>query len=134
MILRTGVDIIEISRLENLQPALKTRFLERVFTPVELAESGGVSSSLAGRFAVKEAVAKALGCGIGPIRWRDIEVKQGLNGEPLLYLHGAADDMARQQGLSIWSISISHNTTQAIAMAVAMGMVTDQPSEESPRV
>jgi holo-[acyl-carrier protein] synthase len=127
MILRTGVDIIEIARLENLQPAIKTRFLERVFTPVELAESGGVSASLAGRFAVKEAVAKALGCGIGPVHWRDIEVKQGLNGEPLLYLHGVADDLARQQGLSIWSISISHNTTQAIGLAVAMGMETAQP-------
>ncbi len=121
MILKTGVDILEIMRLENIQPQIKTRFLERVFTTGELIDAGGSSASLVGRFAAKEAVAKALGCGIGPVQWKEIEIIRGTNGEPLLQLHGAADDYARRLGLTCWSISISHNQTQAVAIAVAIG-------------
>lgn len=121
MILKTGVDIIEIARLENIQDRIKKRFMERVFTADELIAAGQSTASLAGRFAAKEAVAKALGCGIGPVRWKDIEIKRGKSGEPVLALHGAAIDLAEQQGLTTWSISISHNQTQAVAMAVAIG-------------
>jgi holo-[acyl-carrier protein] synthase len=121
MILKTGVDILEIARLENIQPGIKTRFLERVFTARELMDAAGSNPSLVGRFAAKEAVAKALGCGIGPVQWKEIEITRGSNGEPLLQLHGAADSYARQLGLTTWSISISHNQTQAVAMAVAIG-------------
>lgn len=119
--LRTGIDTIEIARLEQLQPGIKTRFLERVFTPLELAEANGSDASLAGRFAAKEAVAKALGCGIGPVRWQDIEIRKAESGAPLLALHGAALDLAKQAGLASWSISISHNRTFAVAVAVAAG-------------
>ena len=121
MILKTGVDILEIARLENIQPRIRKRFLERVFTPEELSTAGQSQASLAGRFAAKEAVAKALGCGIGPVRWKDLEIKRGESGEPILELHGAAIEIASRQGLTTWSISISHNQTQAIAMAVAIG-------------
>jgi holo-[acyl-carrier protein] synthase len=121
MLLRTGIDLIEIARLENLDEKIKPRFLKRVFTQAELEEVGANSASLAGRFAVKEAVAKALGTGIGEISWQEIEVHRGPLGEPLLELHGNALRMAEQLCLGDWSISISHTHTHAVALAVALG-------------
>jgi holo-[acyl-carrier protein] synthase len=118
--LRTGIDLIEISRLAGLNPAIHRRFLARVYTPLEL-ELSQDAASLAGRFAAKEAVAKALGCGIGPVSWQEIEIRRGENGEPLLVLYGAAAREARQQGLVTWSISITHTLTHAAAVAVALG-------------
>ena len=120
--LRTGIDMIEIERLETLNPNIRQRFLNRVYTPGELEDSADVPASLAGRFAAKEAVAKALGCGIGPVAWKEIEIRRGEQGEPVLELHGNARQMADQLGLSTWSISISHTRTHATAVAVAIGL------------
>lgn len=120
-ILRSGVDLIEITRLEQLNPTIRDRFLQRVFTPVELEENIGRISSLAGRFAAKEAVAKVLGCGIGPVAWKEIEILRGEHGQPVLKLHGNAQKIADAQGLTIWSISISHTRQHALAFAVATG-------------
>jgi len=121
MILRTGIDIVEVARLENIQPAIKQRFLQRVYTVVELNEVGNSTVSLAGRFAAKEAVSKALGCGIGIIHWQDIEIRRGPNGEPVLNLYGEAQKIAQNLGLITWSISISHSQANAVAVVVAMG-------------
>jgi holo-[acyl-carrier protein] synthase len=121
LILRTGIDLIEIDRLADLNPRIRARFLERVYTPAELTSCGAVNASLAGRFAAKEAVAKALGTGIGPVRWQDIEICDGPQGEPQLKLHGAASQIAADLGLDTWSISISHTATHAVAMAAALG-------------
>jgi holo-[acyl-carrier protein] synthase len=118
--LRTGIDLVEIYRLEQLNPAIRERFLQRVFTPTELAESQGQLPTLAGRFAAKEAVAKALGCGIGPISWQEIEVQRGTQGEPVLKLSGNACRVAGELGLVTWSISISHTREHALAVAVAI--------------
>jgi holo-[acyl-carrier protein] synthase len=120
-ILRTGIDLVEIDRLSRLRPEIRLRFLERVFTPKELTEAGQSDASLAGRFAVKEAVSKALGTGIGRLGWRQIEVERGPQGEPVLLLHGKAKEEAERQGLTTWSISISHSQTYAVAVAVALG-------------
>ena len=120
MNLRTGIDLIEISRLESLQAEIRARFLKRVYTSTELAEAGNSNATLAGRFAAKEAVAKALGTGIGPVSWQDIEILQGSNKEPVLTLHGPAQRLAKEQQLATWSISISHNQTYAGAIAVAI--------------
>ncbi len=120
-ILRTGVDLVEIERLDQLQPNIRERFLRRVFTARELDECGCSSASLAGRFAVKEAVAKALGCGIGAIGWHSVEVQRGPQGEPLLMLHDKAETLAHSLGLTQWSISISHSRSHAIALAVGLG-------------
>ncbi len=119
--LRTGVDLVEIARLEGLNPAIRQRFLRRVFTGRELEAAGESWASLAGRFAAKEAVAKALGCGIGPVAWQEIEVLRGAGGEPVLALHGQALALAEQQGLSVWSVSISHSRSHAVALVVALG-------------
>jgi holo-[acyl-carrier protein] synthase len=127
-LVRTGIDLIEISRLEEFDSPIRQRFLQRVFTEIELEEcthpaNGENWASLAGRFAAKEAVAKALGCGIGPVGWREIEVRRGTQGEPVLHLHGEAARIASEQGLVSWSISISHTRTTAAAVAVALGVV-----------
>ena len=122
--IRTGIDILEISRFAEMQPSIRQRFLKRVFTDNELVEIGDSDASLAGRFAAKEAVAKALGCGIGGVNWRDIEVRRGLDGAPLLELHGEALRLAGDLDLAQWSISISHSQTHAVAVAVALGETT----------
>jgi holo-[acyl-carrier protein] synthase len=125
-LLATGVDLIEIERVQSTIQRYGARFLERVFTPQELAEVGNNTASLAARFAAKEAVAKALGTGIGPIAWREIEILRGPARQPLLHLHGAAQKLASEMGLDIWSISLSHTQTHTIAVAVAIGEVVNE--------
>jgi len=119
--LRTGVDIIEIERFSLAYQRYRGRLLQRIFTPMELAENGENMSSLAARFAAKEAVAKAFGTGIGQISWHDIEICRGPLGEPVLKFHGAAQQLAEKDQLGTWSISLSHSQKYAIAFAVAMG-------------
>jgi holo-[acyl-carrier protein] synthase len=119
MILRTGIDLVEIDRIQSGLERYKERFLKRIFTPDELLAVGDRIESLAGRFAAKEAVAKVLGTGIGMISWQDIEIKRGQAGEPILNLRGNARKVADQYKLVKWSISISHTSHYAVAMVVA---------------
>jgi holo-[acyl-carrier protein] synthase len=121
-VLRTGVDLLEISRLSQLQAEIKPRFLARVFTKSELEIFKDSDASLSGRFAAKEAVAKALGTGIGIVSWQEIEILKGESGEPLLTLYGKALELSNQLGLTHWSVSISHTQSQAVAFAVAAGL------------
>lgn len=116
-----GIDLIEIERLAQIVQRHGMRFLSRVYTDRELAEVGPNMASLAARFAAKEAVSKALGTGIGRMSWQDVEVLRGPNGEPRLFLHGAAASLAREKGLTDWSISLSHAQLVAAAMVVATG-------------
>lgn len=113
-----GVDIVETDRLAQTVARFGNRFLERVYTPEELAYCNGRISSLAARWAAKEAVAKALGTGIGQIHWREIEVINGHNCQPALRLHGAAAVLAGQQGLTTFAISLSHARDYAVAFVV----------------
>lgn len=126
MPLSSGVDLVEIQRLQDAIERHGDRFLNRIFTPRELEEVGQNTASLAARFAAKEAVAKALGTGIGPINWHEIEILRGPARQPLLYLHGAADRLARQLCLEEWSLSLSHTATHAIALVVAAGRIENQ--------
>lgn len=121
MKLCSGVDLIEIGRVREAIERHGDRFLKRVFTPLELAEVQDDSASLAVRFAAKEAVAKALGTGIGVVCWQDIEIRRGPARQPRLCLHGAAAQLAGELGLVDWSISLSHTQYIAIAMAVGIG-------------
>lgn len=120
MKLATGVDLLEIGRLKDAIAAHGNRFLERIFTPRELETSASRLESLAGRFAAKEAVAKALGCGIGEVSWKEIEILRAESGAPELVLHGAAERLAKSRGLSGWSLSVSHSQTYAVSLAVAI--------------
>jgi holo-[acyl-carrier protein] synthase len=119
--LRTGVDLIEVARVEAALARHGDRFLQRCFTAQEQADCAGRPASLAARFAAKEAVAKALGCGIGAVSWLDIEIVSGPEREPQLRLLAAAQKRAEQLGLREWAISLSHTHEHAIAVAVAQG-------------
>ncbi len=119
--LTTGVDLVEINRLESVVQRYGQHFLERIYTPQELADAGASLASLAARFAAKEAVAKALGCGIGRVAWKEIEVLRGPERQPILSLHGEAARLAEALGLAEWSLSLSHTRTHAIAFVVAAG-------------
>jgi holo-[acyl-carrier protein] synthase len=121
MQLSNGVDLVEIERFHAAVQRHGERFLRRVFTEQELDEVGHNIASLAARFAAKEAVSKALGTGIGPIAWREIEVLRGEARRPVLHLHGAAAQRAETLGLSAWSLSLSHTQNYAIAFVVVIG-------------
>lgn len=119
--LSTGVDLIEISRIEEVVKRHGRHYLERIYTLAELELCGKRVESLAGRFAAKEAVAKALGCGIGDISWQEIEILGDEQNAPVLHLHGMAAEKANELGLANWSISLSHSQSHAIAFVVAIG-------------
>ncbi|MBE7528685.1 MAG: holo-ACP synthase [Chloroflexi bacterium] len=119
--LAAGVDMIEIARIEQGIARYGERFLQRFFTEQEQAFCNGRVASLAARFAAKEAVGKALGTGIGDIRWVDVEVVCDAGGKPELVLHDVAQELAQARGLTQWAISLSHTETHAIAFVVAMG-------------
>jgi len=119
MIVGTGIDIIEVERIERA--CSKARFLERVFTQRErdyFKSRRNNPYTIAGSFAAKEAIAKALGTGLGSVAWRDIEVLRGPDGRPYVQLHGRAMDRLKSLGGErIW-ISISHIRELAVAQAV----------------
>lgn len=121
MKLATGVDLIEIARIEEVIARHGKRYLERIYTPAELEYCGKRAESLAGRFAAKEAVAKALGSGIGDVSWNEIEVLGDEQNAPTLTLHGAAAQRAKDLGLTTWSVSISHSQSHSVAFVVAVG-------------
>lgn len=119
--LAVGVDMVEIERIGRALERHGQRFQRRFFTEQEQRYCDDRPERLAGRFVVKEAVAKALGTGIGPVSWTEIEVVCDDRGKPCLRLHGRAETMAQEAGLEEWSISLSHTHTHAIGFAVATG-------------
>lgn len=119
--IRNGVDVIEIDRIEAAITRHGKRFLERIYTQSELSDCGHLVSSLAVRFAAKEAVAKMLGTGIGDVGWREIEIRRAESGAPELSLYGSAASIAQSLGLTSWAISLSHTRTIAIASVIATG-------------
>jgi phosphopantetheine--protein transferase-like protein len=120
MKLHSGIDTIEISRLDEVKPEIRERFIQRVFTEKEIEQAGSRTDVLSGLFAAKEAVSKALGTGIGYVHWRDIEIIHLSTGQPTVALNGNAKKVADQLGLLTWSVSISHDRNKAIAVAVAI--------------
>ena len=120
--LRVGTDLIEIERIEEAVHRWGERFLEKIFTSEERAAYSERISSLAARFAAKEAASKALGTGLmTEIPWTDIEVLTGPSGEPGLHLHGRARAEADRLGLTEWALSLSHSGGHALAVVVATG-------------
>ncbi len=117
--LRVGVDLIDIARVERAIERHGERFFNRFFTLAEQVYCGGRLPSLAARLAGKEAVSKALGTGIGDVRWVEIEILADERKRPTLLLYGEAHQLATQLGLNEWDISLSHTNTQAMAFVVA---------------
>lgn len=116
--LAVGVDLVEIRRVANLVANYGERFTGRVFTADERQDCGDRPESLAARWAVKEAVVKALGTGFGPVSFCEIEVLRECAGQPELRLHGKARALAEARGLSSWAVSVSHDGGFAIAFVV----------------
>lgn len=119
MTLRCGIDHLEVERVERGIARFGDRFLNRFFTVGEQKDCGGKAYRLAARIAAKEAVAKALGTGIGVVSWKDIEIRNAPSGRPVLYLHRQAEIAARELWLTEWDISLTHTADLASAVCVA---------------
>ena len=114
----TGVDIIEIKRVEKVAFSYGDRFLKRIYTDGEIKYCRGRAPQLASRFAAKEAVMKALGTGIRGVGWRDVEVTRKRGMAPDIKLHGRAQKRASQIGLKGLAISLSHSKEFAVASVI----------------
>jgi holo-[acyl-carrier protein] synthase len=122
VIVGLGVDISEVDRMQAAISRHGQRFLERVFTPAEIAYCNrhrDRAERFAGRFAAKEAAMKALGTGwSNGVRWVDIEVTRLPSGQPTLSLRGAAREIANQLGMRRASLSITHSGNTALAQVI----------------
>ena len=118
--IRSGVDLIEVDRIGRAILRHGKRFFDRFYTNQELIDAQGYIPALAARFAAKEAVAKALGTGIGDVGWKEIEIVNGPQRQPLLRLNGRAHKLAESLGITDWSISLSHTNEHAIALVFAL--------------
>jgi len=123
--IRCGIDMIEIVRVREGIARFGERWLNRFFTVGERAYCADQPHRLAARLAAKEAVAKALGTGIGDISWQEIEILGDPRGRPTLTLHGAAADLAAALGLTAWDVSLTHTRDSAAAMVVASGLLAE---------
>ena len=115
-----GVDIVRVERFKKHAENKDTRFCKRVFTKREREYLNGKGAeSMAGIFAAKEAVSKALGTGFSGFFPVDIEIISDENGKPAVALHGRAGEIAGDVRLFV---SISHTPQDAVAFAVALGL------------
>ena len=113
-----GVDIVEISRIEEAVTHWGESFMRRIYTESEIRLYGDRPSSLAARFAGKEAVIKALGNLKAGVSLRDIEILAEPGGKPLVQLYGKARSQADLLGLGRFAISLSHSREYAIAFVI----------------
>lgn len=121
MIIGIGTDIVEIRRIKKIMNDKSNSFLKKIFTDKEiklLEERNLRSEYIAGRFAAKEAIAKALGTGFREFSFRDITVLNDELGKPIVKLDGNAKKIADKNGKTILHLSISHGDDAAIAYAI----------------
>ena len=120
-----GIDLVQIKRIRRICRRRRKKFLHRVFTEEErsrlFCRDGDPHPRIAARFAAKEAVLKALGCGIGPARLQEVEIISDGKRPPRVKLHGQALRIARRAGVDRVLISLSHEKTMACAQALAVG-------------
>src|SRR5262249_44169048 len=127
----TGVDLIEIARIERAIARWGERFLRHIYTPAELAAYRSRPPSLPARRAAKQSVPNVLGAGLRglgggeraaeAVAWTEIEVVGDARGRPRLALYGRAAERARALGIVELSVSLSHTREHAIACVVAIG-------------
>jgi holo-[acyl-carrier protein] synthase len=117
-----GVDLVKIARIQALAERWQDRFLHRIYTDAErraCLERASPYASLAGRFAAKEAVLKALGTGWSEgLSWRDIQILNDGRGRPVVSVQGKADVLVRSAGVTQIHVSLSHDADYAIAQAI----------------
>ncbi|MBM3423417.1 MAG: holo-ACP synthase [Chlorobi bacterium] len=125
-----GVDIVELERIGRAWRRYGEAFLKRFMTVREIGyclKKKDPVPGIAGRFAAKEALVKALGTGIsGPVHWKSFEVINDSRGKPEVHLHGMVADT-----VSIAQVSISHDRLSAVAMAVVVKKESGERREES---
>jgi holo-[acyl-carrier protein] synthase len=124
-VIRAGVDRVELDEFRHTLDVVGKRFLERVYTPVEIGFCAGRVERLATRFAAKEAAAKVFGTGFRGLGWREIEVLSSPHGEPHLILHHRARDLADRLGITSISLSLTHTAVAAEAFVVALCISPD---------
>ncbi len=116
-----GVDVVDIARFARVLERTP-QMRERMFHPEELADLATIREpvrSLAARFAVREAVMKALGVGLGGFDFQDVWVRRAASGAPALQVTGRAASLATARQVSSWQCSLSHSDLVAIAFVVA---------------
>jgi holo-[acyl-carrier protein] synthase len=122
VILGLGLDIAEIDRIEAAIKRHGAPFIERLYTPNEIAyceKHRNKFERYAARFAAKEAAMKALGTGWGNgVRWRDIEVVRAASGKPSLHLEGKAKELAVKMGVKNIALTITHSGNLALAQVI----------------
>lgn len=122
MIVGSGIDLIEIARIQHSLDRYSERFLDKVFTAGEKTyclRKRNAAESLAARFAAKEAAAKALGTGISHgVTWREIEVVREPGGRPSVAFHGRAREIADRIGVVNKALSLTHTAEMAMASVV----------------
>lgn len=116
MIIGNGVDLIEISRIARAIE--KPNFCERVFTKAEIHESKMLAHRLAGFFAAKEAILKAMGTGLSNFSWQEMEVRHDSKGAPFLELSGKVRSFLIENRVSRIHLSISHCKEYAVAQVI----------------
>jgi holo-[acyl-carrier protein] synthase len=126
---RAGVDRVELQDFQRTIDVAGQAFLDRVFTPREMAFCTGRVDRLATRFAAKEAVAKVFSTGIRGLGWLEVEVDSAPVGEPRLRLHARARDRANALGITSLALSLTHTTMAAEAFVVAL--CTNPDAEQS---
>ena len=124
MILGHGIDLCGVPRIRRMLADHGDRFLDRTFTKAEVAyarrRKKGFEETLAGRFAAKEAVMKALGTGWREgVKFKGIEILKRPSGKPYVVLHGTTAEKARALGVTAWHVTITHTEDLAIASAIA---------------
>ncbi|NJK74260.1 MAG: holo-ACP synthase [Oscillatoriales cyanobacterium RU_3_3] len=129
-----GTDLVYVPRIQAALDRFGDRFLQKVYTPTEQQDckpidcarrnkakmSRDSSQQLAGRWAAKEAVVKALGTGWRGLRYTEVEIQRSSSGAPNLFLHGAAAVLASAWGNCQWQLSLSHDGDYCTATAIAL--------------
>ncbi|HET7560310.1 MAG TPA: holo-ACP synthase [Limnochordia bacterium] len=123
MIAGVGVDLVEIARIDATLARFGARFEQRCFAAVELEQAPAGphrAAFYAGRFAMKEAVMKALGTGRSRgVLWRNVATRSLPSGQPVVELSGGAAKRAAELGIVRWSVALTDQAGQSLAMAVA---------------
>ncbi len=122
MIVGTGVDLAEVPRIRASIERFGARFVERIYTPREIAyveRKANRFERYAARFAAKEAGMKAIGTGWRRgVRWQDFEVANLPSGKPTLRLHGVAAEIAEKMGVKNVALSLTHTAELGMAHVI----------------